>query len=167
MQPNFQLSSASACGLPGFSTLFLFPSLRLQATGSPSVLLRPCLAAEGAVNPALSQELCSRAGQHWAWGYSRPGLWHWNQGPYCPEAISVPSDFSMPSTIFGLQSSYMLGYCWTFALFLRRSTKGFTSVQGEVDSAPTYLATIFSPSYLTLMWRENPYLLHGVIMRNK
>ena len=28
-RPNFQLSWASACGLPGFSTLSLFPSLRL------------------------------------------------------------------------------------------------------------------------------------------
>ena len=45
---------------PGFSTSSLFPSLRLQATGSLTVLLRPCLAAEGAINPALSQESCSR-----------------------------------------------------------------------------------------------------------
>ena len=57
---NFQLSSASPCGLPGFTTLSLFPSLRLQATRSLTVLLRPCLAAEGAINLALSQESCSR-----------------------------------------------------------------------------------------------------------
>ena len=38
----------------------------------------------------------------------------------------------------------MLGYCWLFALFLNISGRCFTHVQGEVDSAPTYLATILS-----------------------
>ena len=40
--------------------LSLFPSLRLQATRSLTVLLRPCLAEEGAVNLALSQESFGR-----------------------------------------------------------------------------------------------------------
>ena len=53
-----------------------------------------------------------------------------------------PCGFSMSYTIFGLLSSYMLGYCWLLALFLSRSAKCFTCVQGEVESAPTYLATI-------------------------
>ena len=58
--PNFQLSLSSAHSLPGFSTSSLFPSLQLQATGSLTVLLRPGLAEEGAVNRALSQESCGR-----------------------------------------------------------------------------------------------------------
>ena len=36
----------------------------------------------------------------------------------------------------------MLGCHWLFALFLIKSTRYFTHVQGEVYSAPTYLATI-------------------------
>ena len=36
----------------------------------------------------------------------------------------------------------MLGYCWLFALFLSRSARCFTHVQGDVDSAPTYLTAI-------------------------
>ena len=59
-QPNSQLSPASAHGLHGFTTWSLFPSLRPQATRSLSMLLNPCLAGEGAVNLALSQESCSR-----------------------------------------------------------------------------------------------------------
>ena len=60
MRPNFQLSLASACGLPGFSTSSLFPSLQVQATGSLTVLLSPCLAGQWALNRAVSQESCSR-----------------------------------------------------------------------------------------------------------
>ena len=41
----------------------------------------------------------------------------------------------------------MLGYCWLLALFLSRSARCFTRVQGEVDSAPTYLTAIFSLAY--------------------
>ena len=37
------------------------------------VLLKPCLAGEGAINPALSQESCGRPGRLRAWGCSRPG----------------------------------------------------------------------------------------------
>ena len=59
------------------------------------------------------------------------------------EALSLPPDFSISCTIFGLQSSYMLEYHWLFALFLRRSARGFTHVLGEVDSTPTYVAAIF------------------------
>ena len=44
---------------------------------------------------------------------------------------------------FGLQSSYMLGYCWLFTLFLGRLSRCFSHVQVEVDSTPTYLITIF------------------------
>ena len=36
----------------------------------------------------------------------------------------------------------MLGCCWLFALFLNRSARCFTHLQGEVDSTPTYLAAI-------------------------
>ena len=66
-----QLVPTVSVGLP--TTSSLFPSLRLQATRSLSVLLKPCLAGEGAVNPALSQESCGRPGRFWAWGYSHPG----------------------------------------------------------------------------------------------
>ena len=37
----------------------------------------------------------------------------------------------------------MLGCFWVFTLFLSRMGRCFTQVQGEVDSAPTYLAAIF------------------------
>ena len=69
-RPNSQLSPASTHGLSGFITSSLFPSLQLQATRSLSLLLKPCLAGEGAINPALSQEFCSRPGGFWAWGCS-------------------------------------------------------------------------------------------------
>ena len=39
----------------------------------------------------------------------------------------------------------MLEYCWLFSLFLSRSARCFTHLQGEMDSAPTYLAAILSP----------------------
>ena len=48
--PNSQLSPAGAHSLNGFATSSLFPSLQLQATRSLTVLLKPCLAGEGAVN---------------------------------------------------------------------------------------------------------------------
>ena len=64
-RPNFQLSLAGAHGLPGFTTSSLFPSLRLKATRSLLVLLKPCLAGEGAVNSALSQEPCGRPSGCW------------------------------------------------------------------------------------------------------
>ena len=67
------ISPASAHSLCGFSTSSLFPSLRLQITRSLLVLLKPCLAGKGAVNPSLSQESCSRLGGRRAWGCSCPG----------------------------------------------------------------------------------------------
>ena len=101
---NFQLSSASPRGLPGFSISSLFPSLRLQATRSLTVLLRPCLAGEGAVNPALSQESCSRHDRAGSGAVATlvPGL---VPGLFCPEAIPLPSVFSVSSVLFGLLSS--------------------------------------------------------------
>ena len=54
-QPNFQLSLASARGLPGFTTSSLFSSLQLQATRSLTEFLG-ALSEEVAVNLALSQE---------------------------------------------------------------------------------------------------------------
>ncbi|KAF6086154.1 hypothetical protein HJG60_008360 [Phyllostomus discolor] len=46
----------------------------LLATGFLPVLLRPCLAGEGAVAPAFSQGLCGKPGSGlWAWGCSTPG----------------------------------------------------------------------------------------------
>ena len=51
-------------------------------------------------------------------------------GTYCPEARSLPSGFSMSSTIFGLQSSYRLGYCWLFSVFLRRLGRCFHMCAG-------------------------------------
>ena len=73
MRPNFQLSSTSARGLPGFSTSSLFPSLRLQATRSLTVLFRPCLTGEVAINPALSKGVLRQAQQGRTWGCSCPG----------------------------------------------------------------------------------------------
>ena len=75
-----------------------------------------------------------------------------------PGFIVSLSDFSMSSTIFGVQSSYMLEYRWLFALSLR-SGRRFTGAHGDEDSAPTYLSAIFShipfPSFL---WGTNLYL---------
>ena len=63
-QPNSQLSAAGAPSLRVFTTSSLFPSLRLQATRSLTVLLKPCLAGEGAISSALSQESCSRTSRY-------------------------------------------------------------------------------------------------------
>ena len=71
--PNSQLSPASAPSLHRFTTSSLFPSLRLQATRCRLVLLKSCLAGEGAINPTLSQESCSRPGRRRPGGCSRPG----------------------------------------------------------------------------------------------
>ena len=70
------------------------------------------------------------------WGGSRPGP-ALVPGTLCPEAIPLPSVFSVSSILFGLLSSYTLGYCWLFALFLSRSARCFTCVQGEVVSVPS------------------------------
>ena len=63
--PNSPLSPASAHCLCGFTSLPLFPSLRLQATRSLLVLLKPCLAGEGDINLAASQESCVRPVMLW------------------------------------------------------------------------------------------------------
>ena len=86
------------------TTSSLFPSLRIQATRSLTVLLQPCLAGEGAVNPALSQESCDRLGGRGP-GVAvalAPGL---VPGTFCPEAIPLPSVFSVSSVLSGLLSS--------------------------------------------------------------
>ena len=102
--PNFQLSSASACSLPGFSTSSLFPSLRLQATRSLTVLLRPCLAGEGAINWLSPRSPVAGPAQA-SLGLQRPWSSRWSQGPFCLEAIPLPSVFSVSSILFGLLSS--------------------------------------------------------------
>ena len=61
----------------------------------------------------------------------------------------------MSSTIFGLQSLYMLGYRWLFTLFLRRMAKCSTHAQREVDSTPTYLTTMLE----TLMFLPTPFFV--------
>ena len=66
-RPNSQLSPVSIHSLCVFTTLSLFPSLRLQATRSLWMPLKPCMAAEGAANSGLSQESCGRPSRH------RPG----------------------------------------------------------------------------------------------
>ena len=72
-----------------------------------------------------------------------------NSGVFTTPCFIVSlSDFSMISAIFGFQSSYMLEYHWLFTIFLRRSSRCFTSAQRELDSAPTYLAAMFSPPLL-------------------
>ena len=65
--------SVGAHSLCVFATLSSFPSLRLQATRSFPVLLKPCLAGEGAIDLALSPEPYDRPGGCWTWGCSHPG----------------------------------------------------------------------------------------------
>ena len=55
--------------------------------------------------------------------------------------VFLSSDLSM-SSIFGLQSSYMLEYCWLFALLLR-SARYFAGVEGKWTPLPP----ISPPSY--------------------
>ena len=59
-RPNSQLSALGAHSLHGFTTSSLVPFLQPQATSSLLVLLKPCLAGEGAINSALSQDSCGR-----------------------------------------------------------------------------------------------------------
>ena len=56
----------------------------------------------------------------------------------------------MSSTIFGVQTSYNLGFHWLLTLFLRRLARCSGWVQGGLGSAPTYFATIFSAPFLFL-----------------
>ena len=64
-----------------FTTSSVVPSLRLQATRSLSVLLKPCLAGEGVVNPALSQ---SPAAGPVGVGLGLQSPWSlcWSRGPF-------------------------------------------------------------------------------------
>ena len=55
----------------------------------------------------------------------------------------------------------MLEYCGLFTLFLRRAAMCFTHVQGEVESAPTYVATIFSLNKIGRECREDKRGLTG------
>ena len=48
--------------------------------------------------------------------------------------VVLSSDLSM-SSIFGLRSSYMLEYCWLFALLLR-SARYFTGIEGKWTPLP-------------------------------
>ena len=148
MGPNFQLSSASARGLPGFSTSSLFPSLRLQATRSLTVLLRPCLAGEGAVNPALSQESCRRPGR------GGPGAAAALVPALVPGTFlswSNPLTFCFLSVLCTFWSPIFINAGLLLAVpFQNRMGRCFTQVQGEVNSTPTYLAAIVSSDVSTL-----------------
>ena len=68
------VQSLSGCTQPlcVYHFILIVP-LQLQATRSLQVLLKPCLAGEGAVNPALSQEPCGRPSRRRTWGCSRLG----------------------------------------------------------------------------------------------
>ena len=103
---------------------------------------------------ALWGTLLQQARQVRAWGCSCPGP---RAGPRDLFVLTQkkPSVFSVSCILFGLLSSYMLGYCWLLALFLSRSARCFTRVQGEVDSAPTYLTTFFLLS--TILFLLNSY----------
>ena len=57
----------------------------------------------------------------------------------------------MSSTIFGLQTSYKLGFYWLFTLFLRRLARCSSWAQGEQGSAPTYLTIIFQLPILKII----------------
>ena len=74
---------------------FKQPGLRL--------LLRPCLAGEllTQFSPRSSAAGLAQAGL----GMHLPWSPHWTQGPFCPEAIPLPSVFSVSSVLFGLLSS--------------------------------------------------------------
>ena len=61
-KPNSRLSLAGAHSLHGLTTSSLFPSMQLQAARSLSVLLKPCLVGEEAINLALSQASRCRPG---------------------------------------------------------------------------------------------------------
>ena len=97
------------------------------------------LVGEGAGYLTLLPVSC---GRHLAWGPQWPRTLRRSQLPHCPSAISSPC-FSMSSTLFGLQPSYKLGFCWLFTLFLRKWARCSVWAQGELGSAPTYPASIF------------------------
>ena len=114
--PNSQLSPASAHSLHWVLTAQVCLPLRPYSL--------PCNFKQPGLSRCCSDFVCQGREPLTWWvpglGLQPPWFPHWTQGPYYPEALSLPSGFSMSSTIFDLQSSYMLGYCWLFALFLRQ-----------------------------------------------
>ena len=99
--PSWHTQSLWACHF------ILITSLWLQATRSLSVLLKPCLAEEGALNWALSQESCGKPGGHWAWGY------------ICPVPRAGPRDLIVLKqsllSVFSVSSVLLVSYlhkCW-------------------------------------------------------
>ena len=101
-RPNSQLSPAGYPQSPCvYHTLSLFPSLRLQATRSLWVLLKPCLAGEGALT-WLSPRSPAVGPVGMGLGLQLPWSPRRSQGPFCPEAIPLPSVFSVSSILFGL-----------------------------------------------------------------
>ena len=128
---------------PVYLPLNHFSPQRLQASRSLLVLLKPCLAGEGAIDLVLSQESCGRPCGHWAWGYSHPG-------PCAGPRDLIVLKHSPNCLIFQCPLQFLvsnLHICWdTIGCSLcapRRSARCFIRAQGEVDSAPTYLTAIF------------------------
>ena len=101
-QPNSQLSSSSALGLPGFTTSSLFPSLHFRQPGlsqcCSSLVWQGREPLTGLSPRSPGAGLGARG-----WGCSRPGP-ALVPGTLCPEAIPLPSVFSVSSILFGLLS---------------------------------------------------------------
>ena len=86
-----------------------------------------------------------------------------------PGFLVSPSDLLM-SSIFGLRSSYMLEYCWLFALLLR-SARCFTGVEGKWTLLPPISppSSLHSPAFYLSMFgntfsnsRKHGFLLFPV-----
>ena len=128
--------------------LCLYSSQRFQASRSILVpLCSPCLAGEGAVDLTRIQGSCGRCQQAPGLGLQQPWSLCWSQGPYCPKAISLLSVFHCPLQFWPPTFIYA-----EIALAVHSVPQQISPVfhlcKGEVDSAPTYLATIFlSPSF--------------------
>ena len=75
-----------------------FILIPLPATSSNhvclSVLLKPCLAGDGAIN-----QLSPRSPVGVGLGLQLPWSPHWSQGPFCPEAVPLPSVFLVSSIL--------------------------------------------------------------------
>ena len=93
--------------------------------------------------------------QVWGGGPQQPRSLCRYQGPFLPNALSLPTVFQCPIQFFGLQTSYKLGFCWLFTLFFRRSATCSSWAQGELGSTPTYLTAIFPslPNFFLLIPR--------------
>ena len=129
---------------PQSPSVYHFVLIPLPATSSNQVSLRAAQALFGRGGSCKLQESCCRLGRRGP-GAAVPQSPHWSQGPFCPEAIPLPSVFPVSSILFGLLSSQTLGYCWLFALFLSRSGRCFTCAQGKW----TLLPPISPPSFLS------------------